>query len=120
MSFSIKLNIDILFQIVNKKCLHFDCDHRRERFHLKTHTSQSQVNVIPPLDSRPHVRDTIGAADAFVQFSTIPWASYQIRKIAGCACAGNAGNVFPANDLKRKPLVSNPGMHHGTCVTHVP
>ena len=23
-----------------------------------------------------------------------PWASYQIRKIAGCACAGNAGNVF--------------------------
>ena len=23
------------------------------------------------------------------------WASYQIRKIAGCACAGNAGNVFP-------------------------
>ena len=25
----------------------------------------------------------------------IPWASYQIRKIAGCACAGNAGNVFP-------------------------
>ena len=25
-----------------------------------------------------------------------PWASYQIRKIAGCACAGNAGNVFPA------------------------
>ena len=25
----------------------------------------------------------------------ISWASYQIRKIAGCACAGNAGNVFP-------------------------
>ena len=23
------------------------------------------------------------------------WASYQIRKIAGCACVGNAGNVFP-------------------------
>ena len=29
-----------------------------------------------------------------------PWASFQIRKIAGCACAGNAGNVFPATDLK--------------------
>ena len=42
------------------------------------------------------------------------WASYQIRKIAGCACAGNAGNVFP-------PLqVRYPDMHHGTCVTHVP
>ena len=50
----------------------------------------------------------------------ITWASYQIRKIAGCACAGNAGNIFPATQLLRKPLVSDPDMHHGTCVTHVP
>ena len=49
-----------------------------------------------------------------------PWASYQIRKTAGCACAGNAGNVFPRRRFKRKPLVSDPGMHHGTRVTHVP
>ena len=48
------------------------------------------------------------------------WASYQIRKIAACACAGNAGSVFPRRRLQRKPLVSDPGMHHGTCVTHVP
>ena len=48
------------------------------------------------------------------------WASYQIRKIAGCACAGNAGNVFPRRRFQRKPLVSDPDMHHGTCVTHVP
>ena len=48
------------------------------------------------------------------------WASYQIRKIAGCACAGNAGNVFPRRWFQMKPLVSDPGMHHGTCVTHVP
>ena len=54
-------------------------------------------------------------------FQTIrAWGSYQIRKIAGCACAGNAGNVFPGRRFKRKPLVSDPGMHHGTCVTHVP
>ena len=51
---------------------------------------------------------------------THPWASYQIRKIAGCACAGNAGNVFPRRRFQRKLLVSDPGMHHGTCVTHVP
>ena len=50
----------------------------------------------------------------------ITWASYQIRKIAGCACAGNAGNVFPRRRFQRKPLVGDPGMHHGTCVTHVP
>ena len=48
------------------------------------------------------------------------WASYQIRKIAGCACAGNTGNVFPRRRFQRKPIVSDPGMHHGTCVTHVP
>ena len=48
------------------------------------------------------------------------WTSCQIRKIAGCACTGNAGNIFPRRRLQRKPLVSDPGMHHGTCVTHVP
>ena len=29
----------------------------------------------------------------------LSWASYQIRKIVGCTCAGNAGNVFPATDF---------------------
>ena len=29
-----------------------------------------------------------------------PWTSYQIRKIAGCACARNAGNVFSATYFK--------------------
>ena len=50
--------------------------------------------------------------------SSSQWASWQIRKIAGCA--GNAGNVFPRRRFQRKLLVSDPGMHHGTCVTHVP
>ena len=51
---------------------------------------------------------------AFMHYQP-PWASYQIhvRKVAGYACAGNAGNVFRAR-------VSDPDMHHGTCVTHVP
>ena len=48
------------------------------------------------------------------------WVSYQILKIAGCACAGNVGNVFPNHRMQWKPLVNDPGMHHGTCVTHVP
>ena len=48
------------------------------------------------------------------------WASDQISKNVGCAYAGNAGNVFPRRRLQKKPLVSDPGMHHGTCVTHVP
>ena len=28
------------------------------------------------------------------------WVYYQIRKVAGCASAGKAGNVFPATDFK--------------------
>ena len=31
----------------------------------------------------------------------VPQASYQIRKVAGCTCVGNAGNVFPTTDFKR-------------------
>ena len=50
----------------------------------------------------------------------ITWASCQIRKIAGCTCTGCAGNVFPRGWLQRELLVSDPNMHHGTCVTHVP
>ena len=49
-----------------------------------------------------------------------PWASYQIRQIAGCACAGIPGNVSPRQRLQSKLLVSDPGMNHDTCVTHVP
>ena len=52
--------------------------------------------------------------------STAAWTSYQIRKIAGWACVGNAGNVFPRRRFQRKPLVNDAGMDHGTCVTHVP
>ena len=29
-----------------------------------------------------------------------PWASYHIRKIPGCACAGNAGKVFSSTTSK--------------------
>ena len=65
-----------------------------------------------------HIVRTV--AFLWLSYSQPAWASYQIRKIAGCACAGNAGNVFPRRRFQRKPLVSDPGMHHGTCVTHVP
>ena len=56
--------------------------------------------MTPRLSSRPTKQVSIKSA----------LGSYQIRKIAGCACAGNAGNVFPID----------PDMHHGTCLTHVP
>ena len=42
------------------------------------------------------------------------WASCHISKIEGCAYAGNAGKI------SLPPRASDPDMHHGTCVTHVP
>ena len=38
----------------------------------------------------------------------VSWASYQIRKIAGCACAGNDRSVSPRRQFQRKPLTSDP------------
>ena len=42
-----------------------------------------------------------GLDSALILHTASPWASYQIRKIAGCACPGNAGNVFPATAGER-------------------
>ena len=42
------------------------------------------------------------------------WTSCQIRKIAGAHAQGMPGTFSPS------PQVTDPGMHHGTCVTHVP
>ena len=33
------------------------------------------------------------------------WTSYQIRKIAGCACTGNAGNASPASPAHAQPSI---------------
>ena len=41
-----------------------------------------------------------------------PWTSYQIRKIAVCACTGNVGNVFPATDAKGNRQLAVPA-----CIT---
>ena len=41
-----------------------------------------------------------------------PWASHQIRKIAGCACAGHAGNVFPTTNFKATRYLAIPA-----CIT---
>ena len=38
----------------------------------------------------------------------ILWASYQIRNIAGCACAGNTGKDFPATNFNRNHLLAIP------------
>ena len=42
------------------------------------------------------------------------WAPYQIRKIADAHAPGMPGTFSP------QPRVSDPDMHHGSCVTHAP
>ena len=44
----------------------------------------------------------------------LTWPSCQIRKIAGAHAPDMPGTFSPS------PQVSDPGMHHGTCVTRVP
>ena len=56
----------------------------------------------------------IYASLALDELITKQWASYQIRKIAGAHAPGIPGAFSPP------PRVSDPDMHHGTCVTHVP
>ena len=41
-----------------------------------------------------------------------PMASYQKRKLVGCACFGNVGNVFPAADFKGNHYLAIP-----VCIT---
>ena len=48
------------------------------------------------------------------------WASYQIRKQCGSRMRQECRESFIRHRFQRKPLVSDPGMHHGTCVAHVP
>ena len=93
-----------------------------------------------PIDSRPSYyptglerdnviisSDIISLSDAALRFwltgawpavtacSILPaWASCQIRKIAGAHAPGMPETFSPS------PQVSDPDMHHGTCVTHVP
>ena len=50
----------------------------------------------------------------------IQLASYQLRKNCELRMRRECRERFPHHRLQRKPLVSDPGMNHGTCVTHVP
>ena len=49
--------------------------------------------------------------EALDSTTSTPWASCQIRKIAVCACAGNAGNVFPAAAVYRSRHASRHMCH---------
>ena len=66
-------------------------------------------------DGRWHPTNTWDVSSRSTVIVRPEWASYQIRKIVGCACR----EPFLYHQLQRRPLVSDPGMHHRTCLTHV-
>ena len=66
----------------------------------------AQKIAFPSIECVCNVRD--------VWLPCVTWRSYLIRNIAGCACTRMPGTFFPP------PRFSDPGMHHGTCITHVP
>ena len=55
-----------------------------------------------------------------VSNSSKTWTSYQIRKNGGLGMRRECREYYPRHRLQWKPLVSDPSMHHDTCVTHVP
>ena len=50
--------------------------------------------------SGPYLQEGDSTIEPLWSDHLISWTSYQICQIASCACAGNAGNVFPATDFK--------------------
>ena len=61
-----------------------------------------------------HYNDAPKMVLHYFHWASSQWASCQIRKIAGAHAPGMPGTFSPS------PQVSDPDMHHGTCVTHVP
>ena len=49
-----------------------------------------------------------------------PWTSHQMHKIAGCACAGNAGNVnFPKEPAGKRSRHGSRHVRHVRAVMHI-
>ena len=73
----------------------------------RIHIDVTRFGQMASFTDRDHFnQDWVWGMDKGIHFIKLccvvihPWASCQIRKFAGCACAGNAGNGFPATDFK--------------------
>ena len=84
--------------------------HHQSYFQSQRHQYQHQQNLTRRNSEISTSFSITGVGETCLSWQYIPWASYQIRKIVGCACAGNAGNFFPHRRLQRKPIVNDPGV----------
>ena len=58
--------------------------------------SENQISLKFVTDGPIGIKLTLVQVLAYRLLGAKPWASCKIRKIAGCACVGNAANAFPA------------------------
>ena len=88
---------------------------------------EAWLKALAIVRSNEVIRPVIGFIFALLNIRTIsltwfkwdhgPLTKYaKLRLRMRCECRER----FPRHRLQRKPLGSDPGMHHGTCVTHVP
>ena len=80
----------------------------------RLHSNRESSHYTVPLLGATIGLSTQRGDSCWKSFHVITWASCQIRKIAGAHAPGMPGTFSPS------PQVSDPDMHHGTCVTHVP
>ena len=92
--------------LVKKFTKSFECIFNVISLITRGQTFQRHYKMV---DSRNVALDVVTGYWLFCCISSpIPrWVSYQIRKIGVCACAGNAGNIFP----------SHRGSANPTCIT---
>ena len=109
-----------LLEIVNwHKIKKYKDDKNETRFSTWSHLSPMLVAIT--------YRDTIRAMFWFGRYTIYRYCFYSHRtgllpdmKNCGLRMHLECRERFPCHRLQRTPLLSDPGMHHGTCVTHVP
>ena len=68
-----------------------------------------------PEEEFKHLLDTLNQARGHLSMDLLP-----VRQTCGLRMHQECRERFPRHRLKRKQLISDPGMYHGTCMTPVP
>ena len=76
--------------------------------HSNSDTVSGNIRCLTDIDGTGYCKAQPWMRQRDIPEALQQWAYYQICKIASCACAGNAGNVFPATDFKGNRLLAIP------------
>ena len=117
-----------------KRVVYFCYDHDSKIFVLEKYTKSKMNSARQALHTLAQDALLSGALWAFrhlihlrsrYNFAAFAWFAWWHGPLTRYAkpCVAHAPRMpgtFSRHRLQRKPLVSDPSMHHGTCVTHVP